>query len=196
MKKDFRFRRPALGVLAGGLFFAMIALGSMLVNSPQSFLAEYLSTGRPANSVRIVAAHPDGTVFFDQTVANLRTNAGANWQADIMAKTSAPPVNAQCNYLGLSNDAGGASATHTALASEIIVNGLARAQGTYNHTADTSTYTVAHQWTATGAQSAQLAGTFTAAGPPVAGTMCFENTFTPVSLQTNDTLTLTWTVNF
>jgi hypothetical protein len=55
------------------------------------------------------------------------------------------------------------------------------------------TYTLVHTWTATGAQSAQAFGVLTAAS---SGTMCFEGTFTSVSLNTNDTVQLTETVNF
>lgn len=54
-------------------------------------------------------------------------------------------------------------------------------------------FTLVKTWTATGAQSAQAFGVFTAAS---SGTMCFEGTFTQVSLNTNDTFQLTETVYF
>ena len=57
------------------------------------------------------------------------------------------------------------------------------------------TYTLVHTWTATGSQSAQGFGVFWTSGP-TASTMCFEGTFTQVSLNTNDTFQLTETVNF
>lgn len=156
------------------------------------------------NQVHIVARHPKagcaktedcGTIFYESNSQNLVVNAGLNWLADIMGNTSTPAVNAQCNYIGLSNGAGAPAAGDTALATtvgaEIAANGLSRAQATYAHTANATTYTLAHTFTATGAQSAQAGAVFTAAS---SGTMCFEDTFTSASLQTNDTLTVTWTI--
>jgi len=126
---------------------------------------------------------------------NLVVNAGLNWLADIMSNTSTPSVNAQCNYIGLSNGSGTPAAGDTALATtvgaEISANGLSRAQATYAHTSNATTYTLAKTFTATGAQSAQAGAVFTASS---GGTMCFEDTFTSATLATNDTLTVTWTV--
>lgn len=141
--------------------------------------------------VTIVARHPDGKVFYRWQGHNLETNAGLDWQASVMGNTAAPP--ATCNYLALSDDATAPAATDTAVAGEITTNGLARVQGTYAHTAGASSYSIAHTWTAAAAQAAQKAGMLNAAST---GTLCFENTFTAVSLQANDTLTLTWTVNY
>jgi len=53
--------------------------------------------------------------------------------------------------------------------------------------------TLVETWTATGAQSAQAFGIFNASS---SGTMGFEGTFTPVSLNTSDTLQITWSLFF
>lgn len=152
------------------------------------------------NKVHVVARHPKagctkteecGEIFYDTVSYNLVTNAGLNWLADIMGNTSTPAVNAQCNYIGLTNTAITPAAGDTTLSGEIVANGLSRAQGTYTHSANATTYTIAKTFTATGAQSAQAGAVFTAAS---SGTMCFEDTFTAASLQTNDTLTVTWTI--
>jgi hypothetical protein len=131
----------------------------------------------------------------DEWSYNLVTNAGLNWLADIMSNTSTPSVNAQCNYIGLSNGAGTPAAGDTALATtvgtEISSNGLSRAQATYAHTSNATTYTLAKTFTATGTQAAQAGAVFTASS---AGTMCFEDTFTQASLVSGDTLTVTWTI--
>lgn len=156
------------------------------------------------NAVHVVARHPKagcddtakcGEIFYDTTSQNLVVNAGLNWLADIMGNTSTPAVNAQCNYIGLSNGSGTPAAGDTALATtvgaEIAANGLSRAQATYTHSSNATTFTLAKTFTATGAQSAQAGAVFTAAS---SGTMCFEDTFTSATLATNDTLTVTWTV--
>ncbi len=146
-------------------------------------------TPRVPNLVHVVARHPNGTVFYDYISHNLRTNAGVNWQYNQMAGTTA----AVCTYIALSNDSGAPAATDTAVASEITTNGLARIAAAVSHTANATSYTLANTFTATGTQSAQKAGLLNAAS---AGTLCFENTFTQVTLASGDTLTVTWTINF
>ena len=144
---------------------------------------------RVPNMVHIVARHKDGTIFYDQWVHNLRTNAGINWQYGQMAGTTA----AVCTYIALSNSGATPAATDTALASEITTNGLARANGTPAHTSNATSYTLSYTFTATGSQSAQNAGMLNASS---SGTLCFENTFSQVSMNSGDTLAVTWTVNF
>jgi hypothetical protein len=145
------------------------------------------------NYVAVVARHADGTPFYANATHNLRTNAGANWQADIMASTTTPSVNTQCNYIALTNDATAPSASDTTLTSEIAANGLSRAQGTYAHTSNATSYTVSKTFTASGTQSFQNAGMFTASS---GGTMCFRTAVTSGTVNNTDTLTFTWTVNF
>jgi hypothetical protein len=131
------------------------------------------------------------TIFSNQIVHNLRTTAGGDWQASVMGNTAAPP--ATCNYIALSNDAVAPAAGDTAVASEITLNGLARAQGTYSHTASTASFTIQKVFTATGTQASQKAGLLNAGA---AGTLCFENTYTQVTVNNGDTLTVTWTINY
>jgi hypothetical protein len=139
--------------------------------------------------VHVVARHKDGTVFYDQWFHNLRTNAGINWQYNQMAGTTA----AVCTYFALSNDSGAPAATDTAVASEITTNGLARVNATAAHTSNATSYTLSYTFTATGTQSAQKIGVLNASS---GGTLCFENTFTQVSMVSGDTLAVTYTINF
>jgi hypothetical protein len=148
-------------------------------------------------NVHIVAAHADGTVFYDYSIHNLRTTGGADWQAAAMAATSGQPAGA--NYIALSNDSASpaagdcaAGSTSCTIASEISSNGLARAQASYAHSSGTSSFTLTHTFTATGTQAAQKAGVFNASS---SGTMVFEAAFTQVSLSNGDTVTITWTVS-
>lgn len=141
------------------------------------------------NLVHLVARHADGTIFYDQTVHNLRTNAGVNWQFNQMAGTTA----GVCTYIALSNDTGAPSATDTAVTAEITSNGLARANATPAHSSNTSSYTLTYTFTATGTQSAQKAGLLNASS---GGTLCFENVFSPVAMNSGDTLQVVWTLNF
>ena len=99
-------------------------------------------------------------------------------------------------FIGLTTDTGAPAAGDTSLASEITANGLARKAGTYAHTTDATSYTVAATWTASGTHTAvHKAGLFTG-GPSTGGVMAFEsNLNTDATLASGDQLTVTWTVN-
>ena len=166
---------------------------------PQHYQVGAATPSNPANvNVHVVARHADGTVFYDNSVHNLRTTGGADWQAGAMGTTGAQPATA--NYIALSNngtapapgDCAAGSVTCT-LNGEITLNGLARHQATYAHTNGTATWVLTYTWTATGTQSAQEAGMFNAAS---SGTMVFETAFTQVNLVATDTLSVTWTVTY
>lgn len=94
-------------------------------------------TGTPGHPYHLEARHADGNVFYEYDGWNLRTTAGSNWQADMMSDTSTPSVNAQCNYLGLTNTAVTPAEADTSLSGEIASNGLSRAQATYANVSTT-----------------------------------------------------------
>jgi len=135
-------------------------------------------------------AQDSSTIFYSHTDHNLRTNAGSDAQSSQMGNTSTQA--ASCNYIALTNDATAPSATDTTLTSEISTNGLGRAQGTYAHTTGTASFTVQKVFSATGTQASQKTGLFNASS---SGTLCFENTYTQVTVNNGDTLTVTWTIN-
>lgn len=290
---------------------AEVLVGRHLFNTDNCAAVEGFGSSHPFH---VAAFHPDGTQFYHYDGCNLRTTAGINWQGALMGQTTTPSVNAQCNYIALTNTAITPAMADTTLSGEIVTNGLSRTQATYTLTGTTlsapaaatatvvgttgavtyyywvaacaqgicttpslvsntvstanatlsttnyvsvaftgqagaatyqlyrtttnvapsgtvsvlvggnpacstayactwldqsnslssvtipgsnltayGAYTLGKTLTATGAQSAQAFGIFTAAS---SGTMCFEGTFTPVSLNTNDTLSVTETVNY
>ena len=122
-------------------------------------------------------ANDPATLFYEHEDHNLRTTAGGDWQASVMGNTSAPP--ATCNYIALSNDSTAPAVGDTSVASEIVSNGLSRAQGTYAHTGGTASFTVQKVFNATGTQASQKTGLLNASST---GTLCFENTYTQVTV--------------
>ena len=96
------------------------------------------------------------------------------------------------NFIALTSDSTGADAGDTTLPSEITTGGLARAAATTNdHTNGTNSTTLAKTFTASATHTAvQMSGLFNAAS---SGTLSHENTFTSVTLQSSDTLSVTWT---
>ncbi len=123
---------------------------------------------------------------------NVLNNGGRDFLHN-QGYTNTTAVSRGAGFLGVSENAAGADATHTTLAGEITTNGLGRADAdTKTHTTGTNVTTIQHTFTASGSFSAiQLCGLFTAA---TGGTMVNENTITPVALAANDTLRITWTV--
>jgi hypothetical protein len=152
-------------------------------------IAGLTSTLHYANTVEIIARHADGTVFYSHKSHNLLTNAGKDLISKAVSDTAAQP--AACNYIALTNTAITPAAGDTTLSGEITTNGLARAQAAFAHTNGTSTYTLTKTFTASATQASQAAGVFNASS---AGSMCFENTYTQVTLNNTDTLTVTWTI--
>lgn len=123
---------------------------------------------------------------------NLLTDDGRDWMhAQIYTNTTAGTRGA--GYIALTSDATSPSASDTTLTSEITTGGLARADAsTKTHSSGTNTTTIQHTFTASATHTnVQKAALFNASS---AGYMAHENTFTPVTLQSSDTLQVTWTV--
>jgi hypothetical protein len=186
-------------MMAAPAAMAVLLLG-VLAPGTALFGAQKATTDSvgPHGYVVVSARHADGTEFYHHEDHNLITTVGKDFISAQLGSTS-PGTNG-ANWIALTNTAITPAAGDTALSGEITTNGLSRAQGTYAHTNGQSTFTVSKTFTASAAQSTQAAGLFTAAvtGTPGAGnddgTMMAENTFTAVSLSTNDQLTITWTI--
>jgi hypothetical protein len=123
---------------------------------------------------------------------NLLTNGGRDFIHN-QAYTNTSAGTQGSRYIAVTTDTGSPAAGDTTLTSEITTNGLGRAAATTNtHTAGTNTTTLGITFTATGAHTAvQKSALFNASS---AGTMTHENTFTAVTLATNDQLQVTWTL--
>lgn len=129
-------------------------------------------------------------------IARLRTNAGADFQARVMADTASNGTGsyAAANYLALSTDATVPAAGDTTLTGELTASGLGRAQATYAHTNGTTTYTLTKAYTSSDAtpRTINKVGVFNATS---VGTMVFETALaSPPTLQSGDSLTVTETV--
>ncbi len=136
------------------------------------------------------AGRPDEQVLCENK-PNLLTNAGRDWMiAQVYTNTSAGTRGS--GFIALTTNSASPAAGDTTLASEITTGGLARADATTkSHTGGTNSTTIQHTFTASATHTAvQKSGLFNAAS---SGTMSHENTFTAVTLQSSDTLQVTWT---
>lgn len=144
----------------------------------------------------------------------LKTNAGQDFQARVMADTSSNGTAsyAAANYIGLSTATTAPNATDTYLVGPVggtvyelwaSGGGLNRAQATYAHSAGVNTYTLTKSFTATTADGAsnqiQKIGVFnktvTTTPTTTDGSMVFETAVpSPPTLVSSDQLTITETV--
>jgi hypothetical protein len=157
--------------------------------TPKSTIAERVPNGRAQMEV---AQYRNGQLVGEKEVVwNQITNSGRDFLHLQGYGTSGLGTNG-LNWIALTNSAITPAAGDTTLAGEITTNGLARAQGTYAHTAGTNTTTISYTFTCTTApQAAQAAALFTAGA---GGTMNHELTFTQRSLQVGDQLVITYTI--
>lgn len=125
-------------------------------------------------------------------VPNLLTDAGRDFIHN-QAYTNTIAGTRGSGYVAVTTDVGSPAAGDTTLASEITTGGLGRADAdTKTHTTGTNVSTIEHTFTASATHTAVVkSGLFNAAS---VGTMTHENTFTTVTLQSNDTLKVTWTL--
>jgi hypothetical protein len=124
---------------------------------------------------------------------NLLTNGGRDWMiAQVYTNTSAGTRGS--GYIALTSNTASPAAGDTALAAEITTGGLARADAsTKSHTAGTNSTTIQNTFTSSATHTAvQKSGLFNNTKDN-SDTLSHENTFTAVTLQSSDTLQVTWT---
>jgi hypothetical protein len=132
------------------------------------------------------------TVCEDEEAFNLLTNTGRVQLHTFMYGTASRPNG--FNYIALTNDGTAPAAGDTVLASELFGDGLTRAQGVVTLPSGSGNQTtVAFTFTYTGgsSQGVQKTALFDTS---TVGVMNHEILFTPRTLFTNDTLTLTFTI--
>lgn len=133
------------------------------------------------------------TVYYSNTQHNLRTYAGLDFSATQLA--GAASATNVAVFIAVSTDATAPAQTDTTVAGEVTTNGLQRASATYSHAscnASACNFTLTKVFTASGTVSnIQKAGVFTLSA---GGTLVYENTFPVVTVNSPDTLTVTWTV--
>ena len=112
--------------------------------------------------VHIVHTSPGGEVLLDEWVENVKTYSG--YTCMFLNCYSATPGANGLNYIAFSNTAVTSFNINSTspLTGEIVAAGLARAQGSYSHTANTLTASVAHTFTNTsgGAVAVQTCALF------------------------------------
>ncbi len=135
-----------------------------------------------------IKAYRDGELFYEYEDHNLITTNGSRRIRNFLGWDNETGAT---QYLSLSDDAS-PLVSWTELPAEISGNGLARALGTVA-VVNSTAFTVTYQWTATGAQSVQCTGLQWSASGDY--NLFAAASISSVSLQTDDKLDVTWTVN-
>lgn len=163
-----------------------------MVNITARHCQKYMHDGVLDKIGQNLCASDSSALFFDETNHNLRTTVGGDWQSGAMgcgnSVTGCASQPVGCNFVVISADGTAPAPGDTVVAGELTTNGLGRAQGTYAHTNGTSSFTMQKVFSATGSQAGIVkTGLLNASS---SGTLCFENTFSSVSVNNGDTLTV------
>ena len=138
-----------------------------------------------------VKALRDGEIFYEYEDHNLITTIGSKHVRNFLG--FANQTNAAIENIALSNDAGPA-ASWTKLPGEITTLVLDRAAGAAS-VVNATAFQVTYTWTAGGAQDIQCTGLHWDVTDDSDGNLFAAAAISSVSLQANDQLQVTWTVN-
>jgi len=138
-----------------------------------------------------VKALRDGVIFYEYDDHNLITTIGSKHVRNFLG--FANQTNAAIENIALSNDAAPAAAW-TKLPAEITTLALDRAAGTAS-VVNATAFQVTYTWTASGAQSIQCTGLHWSVADDSDNNLFAAASISSVSLQANDQLQVTWTVN-
>lgn len=177
-----RYQAFVLGILL------TFVVGMYVGRQQQSF---YASSGAdPAGHVSVVVWR-DGEVVYEYGTHNLITTIGSMHIRDFLGWANA--TSQPSRYISLSNDATPLT-SWTKLPGEITGSGLARATGTVTSLNQTA-YEVSYEWTASAAADVQCTGLHWDSTVDSSGNLLAAASISSVSLQANDKLQVTWTVN-
>ncbi len=182
--------RFIIGVVLLALLGAIAGCG---VGSEQA--PETASTLTIQGRVVVDAYHYDEATgeyvqFYHHESENLLTTIGIDWIAAELGGDSPTTISAQWISLDETLD-GGPVVGWTQLVSEIASGGLTRASGTYAHTGGANTWTIAATFNASATHTdVQVSGLQWAASGD--NNLLAANTFTAVTLNDGDALTVTW----
>jgi hypothetical protein len=182
--------RLIIGVAIIALLALVGAIASFAIDSEQS--PETATRLSIHGHVVVEAYHYDeetGTydLFYRDESSNLMVNIGFDWVEDQLGDS---PSTDPAKWISLSTDATAPAAGWTQIPSEIAAGGLERAVGTYTDTG-TGAWEIEATFTASATHTnVQLTGLQYAASGD--NNLMAANTFTAVTLNSGDALTITW----
>ena len=173
--------------IIGALLFYPIATSKLwFVHITETWKEKY-----PSGHVDIVIFRQDGAIE-KYSHDNLVVTIGKRYVRNLLGFNNVTNMNATV-YIALSNDAS-PDASWTKLPNEITGSGLARAEGTAT-VINSTAYQVQHTFTASATVTVQCTGLHWSSVSNSDGNLFAAATFTQVTLEANDQIQITWTVN-
>jgi len=143
-----------------------------------------------AGIIHFLVKGKDGQVKDEREIRNTITNAGLAEVAGLLNGATSGPF----DYIAVGTGTTGAAAGDTALETETVDSGLARAQGTASRitTAQTNdTAQVTKTFSVTGSVAVTEAGLLDAAS---SGVLLARQTFSAINVANGDSLQITWKI--
>jgi hypothetical protein len=166
------------------------AIAAFVVDQEQS--PETVTSLSIRGKVVVEAYHYDektGTyvLFYRDESSNLMVNIGFDWVEDQLGDS---PDSNPAKWISLSLSSSSPVAGWTQIPTEIAADGLSRASGTYSDEG-TGAWNIVYEFTASATLTdVQLTGLQSASSGD--GNLVAAKTFTPVTLNNGDKLTITW----
>ena len=151
------------------------------------------SATKPSGRVTVIG-YRDGTVFYNYTTHNAIMTIGSKQIRDILGFNNATTPTNATDDISLSADVTPVK-TWTKLPNEISGSGLDRATGDTVSVINSTAYQVVKSWTATAPATVNCTGLHWSPISLSDGNMLAAASISEVSLQTDDVLQVTWTVN-
>lgn len=153
------------------------------------------SSGTGTTVYGVIVSNTSTVLTVDQWYDATSTSGAAGTTPNTTGAYIILPGQNPAAWMAVTSDATSPTTADTTLTSELASNGFTRAVGTWAHTANTSTYTLAHLWTATGTQTINKEAQFGACNTTAGGVMPFESAEpSPPTLVSGDTLQNTVTI--
>ena len=153
------------------------------------------SSGTGSKVYMVITSNTATVLTGDQWYDPTSTSGAAGATPNPTASYVILPGQNPAAWMGVTTDATTPTTADTTLTSELTTGGMARAVGTYAHTAAATTYTLTHTWTASATNTINKEAQFGAATTTAGGVMPFESAEpSPPTLVSGDTLQNTITI--
>jgi len=153
------------------------------------------SSGTGSTVYGVITSNTATVLTVDQWYNGTSTTGAAGTTPNATGQYIILPGQNPAAWMAVTTDATAPSTADTTLASELTTGGMARAVGTWAHTAAATTYTLVHTWTATATNTINKEAQFGAATTTAGGVMPFESAEpSPPTLVSGDTLQNTITI--
>jgi len=191
LKTILKHRKSIIITASTVLVLSLILLGISLqyIDLANRYADLNIDVGTSSIHVTVYITRSGGEKEYWDHHAGVLSTIGKNWIEDQLGDS---PSTDPAKWISVSTDTGTPSAAWTQIPTEIAAGGLTRAVGAYTSTGD-GVWTIVKEFTATATHTdVQLTGLQYAVSGD--NNLLGADTFTPVTLYSDDKLEVTWTI--